>query len=632
MKPGTWLLTLIMSLLAPGAWAWAAAAVIPVQQQEAPADAWTGLQQQALHEWSLGRYQQAAARLDAMVLQGTGARQAAALLQRLELALQTGEPGHPWAQAAEAAIVQLDPEAGRLALALQLEERYLEQGQLAQAQRWWKQLSDWPATRADALQYQATAAELRAREGKVMEAIQLLRPVLFRAQAEQQLDDAWLWHARLAEYLQQLGDRDGAIRAGLRASALLQPVRDRVQAELFAHNRSYRDALAPLYLSLADLLLQRAATNAATSQDDLRAAQAAIEALRTVELEDYFRDACRRTTARNEALPDLPPQTAVLYPVLLSQRTVLIVQIGQRLEQVELDVSARQRQDDVLQLRRLLGKRTTAQYLIPARRIFDWLLRPLESRFAAAGINTLVVVPDGVLRTIPLAALHDGKQFVVERYALAVVPALSLVRGAPPGPSDVNLAAGLSEARDGFAALPDVEVELSAVQQQLHATLMRNAAFTVTAFRSALEQTPWTVVHIASHGELEADGRHSFILAADGRLTFDQLEASLSRGRPAGQPLDLLTLSACRTAAGSERAALGLGGMAVKAGAQTALASLWYVNDEATSELMTRFYRWRATGMGKARALQLAQRDLLDIPRFRHPALWSPFLLIGAWQ
>lgn len=96
--------------------------------------------------------------------------------------------------------------------------------------------------------------------------------------------------------------------------------------------------------------------------------------------------------------------------------------------------------------------------------------------------------------------------------------------------------------------------------------------------------------------------------------------------------MELLTLSACQTAAGDDRAALGLAGVAVKAGARSALATLWFINDQATALLITEFYhQLRDPDLSKAKALQRAQLILLNDRRYQHPGYWSPFLLIGNW-
>jgi len=118
----------------------------------------------------------------------------------------------------------------------------------------------------------------------------------------------------------------------------------------------------------------------------------------------------------------------------------------------------------------------------------------------------------------------------------------------------------------------------------------------------------------------------------DDKLTMDRLERLLSFNQFRENTVELLTLSACQTAVGDERAALGLAGVAIKAGARSALASLWFVNDTATAELISEFYnQLRSTQLSKAQALQNAQKKLLDQKTFNHPIFWAPFLLIGNW-
>jgi CHAT domain-containing protein len=139
-------------------------------------------------------------------------------------------------------------------------------------------------------------------------------------------------------------------------------------------------------------------------------------------------------------------------------------------------------------------------------------------------------------------------------------------------------------------------------------------------------------VHIASHGRFEGDIAKTFPLTFDDKLTMERLDQFVGLFRFRDEPLELLALSACETAAGDDRAALGLAGVAVKAGARSALATLWHINDPATSILIAEFYReLRNPSVSRAVALQGAQLKLLHDPRYQHPGYWSPFLLINNW-
>ena len=162
--------------------------------------------------------------------------------------------------------------------------------------------------------------------------------------------------------------------------------------------------------------------------------------------------------------------------------------------------------------------------------------------------------------------------------------------------------------------------------------MLLDDAFTLEAFDHSLDRGRFNVVHVATHARFRADAGASFLLAHDGRITLDQLERSIGGLRFRDTPIELLTLSACETAMGDDRAALGLSGIAVKAGARSVLGTLWVVNDVAAARLVVAFYAALAQpGMSRAEALRRAQLGLLEDFRFGHPGFWSSFVLIGNW-
>lgn len=147
-----------------------------------------------------------------------------------------------------------------------------------------------------------------------------------------------------------------------------------------------------------------------------------------------------------------------------------------------------------------------------------------------------------------------------------------------------------------------------------------------------MKENPFTIVHIASHGKFEREVKNSFLLTFDDKLTMDHLNQVIGRFRYRDQPLELLSLSACQTAAGDDRAALGLAGIAIKAGARSALATLWFISDEASSALVVEFYhQLQDPTVSKAMALRNAQLKLLENPDYQHPIYWAPFLLLNNW-
>jgi CHAT domain-containing protein len=147
-----------------------------------------------------------------------------------------------------------------------------------------------------------------------------------------------------------------------------------------------------------------------------------------------------------------------------------------------------------------------------------------------------------------------------------------------------------------------------------------------------LTENPYSIVHIASHAQFDSDVTKTFLLTYDTKLNMDTLGRFMGLTTFRENAVELLTLSACQTAAGDDRAALGLAGIAVKAGARSALATLWVVNDPASAVLVSEFYRQlKDPSVSKAAALQQAQLKLLSDRRYRHPGYWGPFLLIGNW-
>jgi CHAT domain-containing protein len=353
------------------------------------------------------------------------------------------------------------------------------------------------------------------------------------------------------------------------------------------------------------------------------------------ELRRYFHNTCiNEQRIRIAERGSIPPRSAIVYLLPLPERLELILSLPRGLTRFTVPVSAATLTRLAREFRAHLENRTSRAYLVSSQQLYSLLVTPYADEAARQGVDTLVFVPDGVLRAIPFAALHNGRGFLIDRWAVATIPTVGLTDlGHENRHRKTLLLVGISQANQGFAPLAHVDEELQGLQALYGGDLLVNHGFTAQALRTAIEQEPYSMVHIATHGEFMADAAGTFILAWDGRIDMDLLEKTLKIGRYRKNPIDLLTLSACQTAVDSERAALGLAGLALKTGVRSALATLWYVDDRASSQLMMEFYR-RLTdpGRSKAQALQGAQQLLLADHRYRHPAYWSPFLLIGNWD
>jgi CHAT domain-containing protein len=471
-------------------------------------------------------------------------------------------------------------------------------------------------------------------------ALSLTRRAAFDAQQAQLPEALYRWEWQTGRILKARGEADEAIGAYRRAIQTLQPIRHDLSlgyGNAFTHP-SFRETDGPLYFQLADLLLQqaKAETNAAKAQRLLVEARDTVEQLKTVELEDYFQDDCvnvarSRTRVLDEAVDQ---HTAIIYLIPLENRTELLVSVASGMRRFTLDVGNEALTREVRSFRRNLETRTTYGYLAEGQQLYDWLIRPIHGLLDEHAVKTLVFVPDGALRTIPLGSLHDGKQFLIQEYALAVAPGLSLVEPHPIRREKVRLLLnGLSKPVQDFPALDFVPGELGEIGPMYRSETLLNEGFVTKTISDKLTQEQYSIVHIASHGQFDRDVRKTFVLTFDGRLTLNDLEALIRPSQYRGRPVELLVLSACQTAAGDDRAALGLAGVAVKAGARSALATLWFVNDQSTSTLVGEFYQQlrQAPGVSKAQALQAAQIKLISDRRYRHPCYWSPYLIIGNW-
>jgi CHAT domain-containing protein len=473
-------------------------------------------------------------------------------------------------------------------------------------------------------------------EFRMDEALQLTRRALFIAQSVDAPESLYRWQWQLGRQLAATGRLDEAIASYRQAATTLQPIRIEVMRAPSESPVAGQETMKPMYFELADLLLQRASLteDGNAAEGYLLAARDAIEVYKTAELRDYFKDDCvDAVRSRLTTLDRLSSDTAVIYPIMFSSRLELLMSLPTGLTRVSVPVTADRLTQEIREFRRLVEKRTTREYLPHAQQLYDWLVRPLEPHLSQPQITTLVFVPDSAIRTIPLAALHDGSSFLLNKFALAMTPGLTLTDPRPLNRDKLRfLTAGLTKSVQGFPALPYVAEEMASIEHLYKGDQLINDAFRKPRLEQELRDGRYGVLHIGTHGKFSTDVNDSFLLTFDGKLTMQALDQLVGLFRFRQEPLELLTLSACQTGVGDDRAALGLAGVALKAGARSALATLWFINDEASATLISEFYRQlRNPALSKAVALQRAQLKLLSDRIYEHPAYWSPFLLLNNW-
>lgn len=482
---------------------------------------------------------------------------------------------------------------------------------------------------------------------------------------------------RAARLYQAQNQANFAIAAYQNAVEQIEAIRQDIPVEYHNGRSSFRETLEPVYLGLADLLLQKAQReNDATQKNTLlHRAREAVELIKQSEVEDFLGGRCSVVAQKKALLDSVEPKTAIIYPIVLQNRLELLVSVGSKLHQFTQTVDAKTLQRAVKTMAHSL--RTLSSFDGVSESIYRWLIAPLEPLLQENKIETLVMVPDGFLRLIPIAALKDkNHHFLIENYAIAISPGMTLLEPTPLHLKESKiLLAGLSHPgevvehlpvvslrdlgvsqtersvdtlsndaneliREPFLrervqaqlSLPGVDKEMEGLEKVMPSTLIMNDNFTVESFKKHINQDDINLTHIASHGIFGSSASTSFIMAYDNVININELEQILKSEKLEKQPIEMLTLSACQTAEGNDRAPLGLAGIALKAKVRSAMGSLWSVSDEASAKLMTEFYKsLTQPNISKAKALQQAQIELLKQTDFNHPFYWSPFILVGNW-
>ncbi|RCJ22394.1 hypothetical protein A6S26_21825 [Nostoc sp. ATCC 43529] len=437
-------------------------------------------------------------------------------------------------------------------------------------------------------------------------------------------------------------DINGAIAAYDAAVDTLQSLRKDLVVNNDIVNQdvqfNFRDSVEPVYRQSVELLLQ--SQQGKPDEKILEKARQRIEALQLAELDDFFREACLQ--GQRIALDQVVdrgnnPSAAILYPIILPQELQVIVKIPkQPLQNYTTKISQTKVEELLVELRKnLVNPTATKTVEAQSQQVYNWLLKPIESELQKSGVNTLVFVLDGVLRNIPMSALYDGKQYLVEKYAVALSVGLQLLDPKPLVEQKlVALTAGLTQPPPGFskfAPLLGIKSEFDGIAKAgVSTTSLLDGDFKKKNLETEISATSFNIVHLATHGQFSSRLEDTFILDFDGEINvkdFDTLFRNQSKSI-----VELLVLSACQTATGDSRAALGLAGAAVRAGARSTIASLWQIDDKSTAMFVSTFYQELKSGkITKAEAVHRAQLKLLKHPNYKAPSFWSSYLLIGNW-
>ncbi|MDF0553636.1 CHAT domain-containing protein [Kamptonema sp. UHCC 0994] len=459
-------------------------------------------------------------------------------------------------------------------------------------------------------------------------------------------DLTYQWQRQLGQILRDREEKDidSAIAAYTAAFNTLQSVRNDLVPISRDGQFDFRDQIEPVYRDLVDLLLQEEKPE--QKQKNLKQARKVIEALQVAELDNFFREACIQI--KTKEIDSIDRTAAVIYPIILEDRLEVIVSLPDKLLHYQPSDTPRETVEELVKKLqeelRVVGERAEVPKI--SKIFYRWLIKPFEKDLREyPDIKTLVFVLDGSLRNIPMGVLSDYDEttkkgtYLIEKYAIALAPGLQLISPKSWQPEKLKvLMAGVSEQRNFpgrmiFAPLQYVEQELGSIKKEFPNSEkpLINQDFLKNTLRDKINSFSSSVVHIATHGEFSSDPEQTFIVAYDDVIQSKELSDILSiRPENKGNSIELLVLSACKTAKGDPRAALGLAGVAVRSGARSTLATLWYVDDKSTTELMIQFYNEiKKPNVNKAEALRHAQLSL--IAKQPDPYYWAPFVMIGNW-
>ncbi len=475
---------------------------------------------------------------------------------------------------------------------------------------------------------------------------QLIEQALNLAQTIHASEIAYRWQWQLGKIYRQQSQRKKAIASYKAALATLSDLRSDLLSLTREVQFDFRQQIEPVYREFADLLLEEKSP----SDRELATARDVIEALQVAELDNYFQDAC--LTFESKTIDEIDSHAAVIYTIVLPDRLEIIMAMNdanspsrRRVFRHTQVISQKELESTIKQLRQCITEpdrlRETQQL---SAQIYDWLIKPLTTDLTIQQPKTLVFVLDNILQTVPMSALYDGEQYLIEKYAIALTPGLRLLNPQVNSQQPTILAGGVSKAlkvaNQRFPALNNVKQELNIFSGSKFSgaknQVLLNAQFTATNLLNYLNSTSASIVHIATHGQFSSNPNKTFLLLWRKLLTIQDFSNLLQkRSKVVSNPIDLLVLSACETASGDRYAALGLAGIAVRSGAVSTLATLWQINDDSTAILMKNFYQQLKNNQyNKAEALRQAQLQLWQIADkdWKVPAFWSSYIMIGNWQ
>ncbi|MBW4428082.1 MAG: CHAT domain-containing protein [Nostoc desertorum CM1-VF14] len=466
--------------------------------------------------------------------------------------------------------------------------------------------------------------------GKTLEATQYFEKAMGLAQSVQAWDIAYEWQWQLGRLYRVLRNVDKANQVYESAINSLEQVRGNLLGVNPEIQFNFKDKVEPIYHEYMELLF---------SQDEVKSKRAVEiqEKLRLAEIENFLQ--CGRlnlSSLRNE-------QTSkeffpIIYLIKLGQQVEVIVRTPQKFYRHTVDFKKIVDPiDNLLKIvqRKQFLRTEDVNYFIYSQTLYNLLFSPIKQFLPNSG--ALGFVLDSYFQNLPIDMLHDGKKYLTDSYSIVTASSFKQLHNNSPKFKNSNiLIGGISKLSPSLndpsvpknlPALPEVKVEIENIKKSITSVLtLIDSDFNSRSFQQKFEKNSFSLVHLSTHAQFSSDPEQTFVLAWDKPLNVKDLKFLLKNE---SDTINLLVLSACQTAKGDKRSALGIAGIAVQAGARSTLASLWLVDADSTALLMEEFYKGLKNGLVLPEALRLAKLSLLSSEKYFHPYYWAGFILVG---
>jgi CHAT domain-containing protein len=458
------------------------------------------------------------------------------------------------------------------------------------------------------------------------------------AQSINDVDMTYEWQRQLADLYQKQGKYQAAVHIyGTALDSVTQ-----IRNNLFASNSDaqffYYEKVEPVYRNYMRLLIAKQYPNFERQVIETN------QQLQLAQLEDYLKCGKLDLVALDK-IDNLAGASAIIHIIDLDDTIEVFAQFpdssihhhSANSKLVKYHVTALL---SILQNKELLSN---GNALIPkhSQVLYKQLIEPLKKSLPSSG--TLVFVPDKSFQSLPMAILHDGKDYLFQHYSSSETLGSRIRQPQTLSQKHSNaLIGGIStfapsfndpDALKGLKPLPDVEAEIADVKKQVNSSIdLLNKEFNTEKFIQELSKKDFNILHLTTHAQFSSIRRRTGFLTWNELVNISQIGTLLkSQAQIHQDAIELLVLSACQTAKGNKMSALGIAGVAAQAGARSIVATLWLVDSKSNVIFMNEFYKNLNKGIPKAEALRLAQISLINIPEYNNPYHWAPYLLVGSW-